>query len=157
MATYGSTVGTFALVPSLNIGAATVPTTAQVVQWLAEGYSRINRALSSAGYSTPVDGGADAYAELTGLNDLYAAAYCLRARGIETATGTEEGRDVVWLREFDTRLAELVSSDLTLSGVSLVATGTKKRTRIRSMQLRRVDGFSGAYGGTDNEYDYPSE
>jgi hypothetical protein len=157
MASYGTTAGVTALVPALNIGAATVPTTAQATAWLEEGYSRINRALQSAGYSTPVVSGADVYAEFSAINNLYAAAYCLRARGIETATGTEESRDVVWLSEFSERLADLVGSDLSLSGVSVVAAGTKKRTRIRTMQLRKVDGYSGAFEGDSIEYDNPSE
>ena len=157
MASYGTTAGVTALVPALNIGAATVPTTAQGTAWLEEGYSRINRKLQSAGYSAPVDSGADVYEEFAALNNLYAAAYCLRARGIETATGTEEGRDVIWLREFSERLAELVASDLTLSGVSAAAAGTKKRIRIRTLQLRKTDGYSGAYEGDTSEYDNPSE
>jgi len=154
---YGTTAGASALVPALNIGAATVPTTAQLTQWLAEGYARINRALSAAGYSTPVDSGADVYNEFVGLNDLYAAAYALRSRGLDTSNGTDEGRDAIWLREFDSRLAELVAADLTLSGVALVASGSKKRLRVRSMQLRRIDGYSGAYEGSVIEYDNPSE
>lgn len=160
MASYGTTAGVTALVPALNIGAATVPTTAQATAWLEEGYSRINRALQSAGYSTPVVSGADVYGECTALNNLYAAAYCMRARSIDTATGyktAEDGRDSQWLREFAERLADLVGSDLTLSGVPVVATGTKKRTRIRTLQIRKVDGYSGAFEGDVIEYDNPSE
>lgn len=154
---YGTSAGVTALVPALGtFSGSSIPTSTQVTAWIAEGDGRINRALASRGYVTPVVSG-DAYTEITALSNLYAAAYCLRARGLDTGTGENESRDIIWLAEFERRLAGLVTSDLTLSGVSLVTTGTQRRSRIRSMQLRRIDGYSGANEGSATEYTYPSE
>lgn len=146
MASYGSISGVSAIVPSLGtIGASSVPTEAQITQWLAQGYSRINRKLSAAGYSVPAGSGAAVYDELTALNNLYAAAYALRARGMDTGTAEDESRDVIWLREFEERLTELANSDLSQLGVTAV-TGQKRR-RIRTMQTRRIDGYSRHFEG----------
>ena len=153
MASYGSTAGVEAIVPSLGtFGASTVPTEAQVSIWLAQGYARINRALSAAGYNVPAGSGAAVYGELTALNNLYAAAYAIRARGMDTGTAEDESRDVIWLREFESQLTQLVNSDLSQSGVS--AQTSQKRRRIRTMQTRRIDGYSRRFeGDADNSTD----
>lgn len=142
MATYGSPSGVNALVPSWD--GSTSPTAAQVTAWLGEGYAKINRAIAGAGYTVPVDDDAAAVDELTGLENLYAAAYLLRSQAIDTASGQTEERSEVWLRDFYSQLADLVASDLTLVGASLVADSTSsRRRRIRTLQMRRVDGYSG--------------
>lgn len=103
MASYGTVAGVAALVPhAVAVGQATSPTDAQVTTWLAEGYARINRVIASAGYSIPVDVSAAVYGELTALNNLYAGAYALRSRGIDTMNGEEESRSEVWLKSFST-------------------------------------------------------
>lgn len=141
MATYGSTAGANALVPEWN--GSTKPTSVQVTQWLAEGYAKINRAIGNAGYATPIGSSAAVYAELTGLENLYAGAYILRARGIDTASGQEEKDSEIWLRDFYANLKDLAASDLTLQGASLIPTSTPTRRRhIRTLQMRRVDGYS---------------
>jgi hypothetical protein len=154
--TYGTVAGVQAITPTLGaFGGSTVPTSSQVTSWLEEGAATINRALATAGYSVPVASGAVVYAELTALNNLYAGAYALRARGIDTGTGEEESRDVVWLREFTQRLMELASSDLTALGVTAV-TGRPRR-RIRTLQARRIDGYSGRHEGSTTEPNYVSD
>lgn len=153
MASYGSTAGVEAIVPSLGtFGASTVPTSAQVTNWLAQGYARINRALSAAGYNVPAGSGAAVYDELVALNNLYAAAYAIRARGLDTGTAEDESRDVIWLREFEEQLTQIANSDLSQSGMS--AQGSQKRRRIRTMQTRRIDGYSRYFeGDADDEND----
>jgi hypothetical protein len=156
MANYGSTAGTQAIVPTLGtFGASSVPTSSQVSIWLEEGGARINRALATAGYVVPVASGAVVYAELTALNNLYAAAYAIRARGLDTGTGEDESRDVIWLREFDQRLADLVASDLSALGVTPVT--ARPRRRLRTIQARRIDGYSGRHEGSTIAPDYVSD
>lgn len=157
MASYGNTNGVSARVPAIGLGASTVPSTTQVTAWLEQAYSIINRKLAAAGYSVPVSSDADVYEELTDLNELYASAWALRARSMDSLTGTPENRSDAWIEEFWRRLEEIAGSDLTLAGVSQVAAGTERRRRMRSTQLRRVDGYSGVYEGDIDEYDNPSE
>ena len=158
MASYGTTTGVSARVPAIGLGASTVPSTTQVTSWLEQAYSIINRKLAGAGYSMPVSSDADVYEELTDLNELYAAAWALRARGMDSITGTPENRADEWMAEFWRRLDELAGSDLTLAGVSQVAAGTTRRRLIRSTQVRRIDGYSGLYEGDyTDDYDNPSE
>jgi len=153
---YGTVAGVQAITPTLGtFGSATVPTSSQVTAWLGEGAATINRTLATAGYSVPVASGAAVYAELTALNNLYAGAYALRARGIDTGTGEEESRDVVWMREFTQRLASLAASDLTALGVSVQA--GRPRRRIRTLQARRIDGYSGRHEADTIEPNYVSD
>lgn len=143
MTTYGSAAGVNALVQSWN--GTTNPTSAQVTNWLGEGYAKINRALGSAGYVTPATSGMAAYPELTSMENLYAAAYVLRSQAIDTASGQGEERSEVWLNDFYAQLKDLVASDLSLLGLSLIAAATSpsRRRRLRTVQMRRVDGYSG--------------
>lgn len=153
MPTYGSTSGVNGLVPAWD--GSTTPASAQVTAWLAEAYAKINRALATAGYSVPVDDDAALYDELAGLENLYAGAYVLRSLTIDTASGQTEERSEVWLRDFYSQLKDLVASDLTLVGASLVANSTTtRRRRIRTLQMRRVDGYSGRRlpVGTDMDF-----
>ncbi len=141
MATYGSTAGAGAMVPTWN--GTSNPTSAQVTAWLTDGCAQINRALASAGYTTPVDATAAAYAELTGLENLYAAAYILRSQAIDVASGDTEARSEVWLKDFYARLKSLAASNLSLLGVSpLPSTTARRRRRIGTVQMRKVDGYS---------------
>lgn len=159
MANYGSTSGANALVPTWN-GSAN-PTAAQVTVWLTDANAQINRAIANAGYSTPVGTGAAAYAELTGLENLYAGAYILRSISVDVASGEGEERSEVWLKDFYARLRDLAASNLSLLGVTLLpSTTTSRRRRLRTLQMRKVDGYS---AGNSNgplvyeggEYTYP--
>lgn len=146
MATYGDADGVRAIVPAAapaDFDYSTTPTSDQVTRWLAQGYSEINRYLSSAGYAVPALAAGAVYDSLTALNDLYAAAYVLRAVGLNVVTGSDEDSSDTMLKEFYSRLKELAAMDLTLLGLSLrPSTTALKRRRFRTQQLRRVDGYS---------------
>ena len=162
MASYGTVAGVAALVPhSVAVNQTLHPTDAQVTTWLAEGYARINRVVASAGYSVPVDAVAAVYGELTALNNLYAAAYALRSRGIDTMNGEEESRSEVWLKAFDDQMKEIAGSNLAAVGATIATgetvAGAPSRRRVRTLQMRRVDGYSGAYEGDTTEYPNVSE
>jgi hypothetical protein len=112
--------------------------------------------LASAGWAVPVGSGAALYAELTGLNNLYAAAYALQSRGLDTVTGEGESRSDTWLQRFEAQLSDLCSSDLSGVGASKTTTaGTSPR--LRSRQLRRVDGYSAVQEDTTYPHDYPDQ
>ncbi len=142
---YGSLSGVSALVPVAGtLGATSTPTSAQVTEWLAQGSARIDRALSSAGYSIPVASTATVHAELTALANLYAAAHVLIARGLDSANGEAENRSDAYIERFTSELSALASSDLSALGVSAApTTGVNAgRRRIRTLQLRRIDGYA---------------
>ena len=162
MASYGTVAGVSALVPhSVAINQTANPTDAQVTTWLAEGYARINRVIASAGYSVPIGAAAAVYGGLTALNNLYAAAYALRSRGIDTMSGEEESRSEVWLKNFSEQLKELAESNLAAMGATVAtgetSAGTPSRRRIRTLQMRKVDGYSGVYEDAYPEYENVSE
>ncbi len=156
---YGTIAGVQALVPTLGtMSGSTVPTSTQATAWLVEGSARIDRTLAGAGYAVPVAADAGLYPELDALANLYAAAYCVRARGMDTGSGETESRDVIWLQEFSDRLTELAGTDLVAFGLLLATVaGARRRTRIRSTQLRKIDGYSAARETDIALYDYPSE
>lgn len=152
---YGTVTGVAALVPGLagsGFDASSTPTDDQVETWLGEAYSQINLALSKAGYVVPVSASADAYATLTALEDLYGAAYALRARAMETHHDEEERLSEVYLKDFTKRLMELVKGDLTGMGLTLRTTTKQRLRRLRSLQVRRVDGYSATYGPERGTY-----
>jgi hypothetical protein len=149
---YGSLSGVSALVPvAAPLSATSTPTSAQVTEWLAQGSARIDRALSSAGYSIPVASTATVHAELTALANLYAAAHVLIARGLDSANGEAENRSDAYIERFTSELSALASSDLSALGVSAATTTgvNAGRRRIRTLQLRRIDGYADLDTGED--------
>lgn len=149
---YGSVSGVSALVPVAGtLGSSSTPTSAQVTEWLTQASARIDRALASAGYSIPVTSTATAYAELTALANLYGAAFVLMARGLDSATGEAENRSDALMRQFSDGLTSIASSDLSALGVSASATTgvNAGRRRVRTLQLRRVDGYADLDTGED--------
>ena len=149
---YGSLSGVSALVPvAAPLSTTSTPTSAQVTEWLAQGSARIDRALSSAGYSIPVASTATVHAELTALANLYAAAHVLIARGLDSANGEAENRSDAYIERFTSELTALASSDLSALGVSAApTTGVNAgRRRIRTLQLRRIDGYADLDTGED--------
>ncbi len=155
MASYGSISGINALAPAIgNISESTTPTVTEAEDWLNEGYVYINNALSGAGYVVPVARTVACFPALRALNNLYATAYALRARGMDAADGKGESRSESYLKDFFNRLKALAEQDLTAQGLTMRASGQVQRRGIRSMQLRRVDGYSGqstqtyVYNGT---------
>jgi hypothetical protein len=156
---YGSIDGIMALAPAVGtIDNDSTPNTGQVEEWLAEGAALIHGALAGAGYAVPAARTAGVYPSLRALNNLYAAAYTLRARGLDVVQGREETRSEIYLKDFFDRLKILASQDLTALGLILRTTPSLATRRgVRSMQLRRVDGYSAAYSGLTDEPDSVSE
>lgn len=156
---YGSIDGIMALTPAVGIiDNDSTPNTGQVEEWLAEGGALINGALAGAGYAVPVVRTAAGYPFLRSLENLYATAYTLRARGLDVVQGQQESRSEVYLKDFHSRLKMLVASDLTAMGLTLrTSPSVATRRGVRSMQLRRVDGYSAAYGGQTDELNGVSE
>lgn len=156
---YGSIDGIMALAPAVGtIDNDSTPSTAQVEEWLNEGATVINSALSAAGYTVPAARTAAVTPSLRALCNLYATAYTLRARGLDVVQGQQESRSEIYLKDFFDRLKLLASQDLTALGLTLRTTNTvAPRRGVRSLQLRRVDGYSAAYSGTIDEPDSVSE
>lgn len=155
---YGSVAGVEALLPGMGSAYAStaIPIAPDVQAFLDQGYALINRKLAAAGWSVPVDSGAAVYAELTGLNNLYAAAYALQSRGLDTLSGEGESRSDVWLTRFNDQLTDLIAGDLAGVGAAK-ATTTGSSPRLRSRQLRRVDAYSAVQEDTDYPHDYPDQ
>jgi hypothetical protein len=140
---YGSAEGVEALVPVvMGVDAISTPDEDAVGAWLEEADAIIDTALSGAGYTVPAVDSATIHGTLRALSNLYAAAYVLRARGLDSVTGETETRSEVWLADFQRRLAALVAGDLTGVGLELRPVTSSRQRRVRSVQLRRVDGFS---------------
>lgn len=143
---YGTTAGVEAHLPALGtIDGSSTPTSTQVTTWLENGSAQIDAALAGAGYSTPVLDASpteDLYGLLAGLNDLYAAALAARARGLSSLTGKDETKSETLMRDYRNGLKDLLAGDLSVLGASTRAGRSVKRRRIRSMQMRRTDGYS---------------
>ena len=140
---YGNVWGVNALVPVVGvIGSSTVPTSAQVASWLTEASAIVDRHVATAGYSIPVAKTATLHAELGALANLYAAAMALQARGLDTVQGTEENRSETMLTRFYTQLGAIAKADLGGMGATPATTSTTTRRRLRTSQVRRVDGYS---------------
>lgn len=153
---YGTAAGVEARVPALGeFGVSSTPTEAQVESWLTEASALIDGALASAGYATEVGSGAAIYPLLSGLANLYAAATALEARGIDTVSGAEGARSDEMFARFWAQLKALGAGNLEAMGATV--TTTTRRRRLRTTQLRRIDGYSGTYEGAATEYSYPSE
>jgi hypothetical protein len=75
---------------------------------------------------------------------------------MDAADGKGESKSDVYLKDFFSRLQALANQDLTAQGLTMRASGQVTRRGIRSMQLRRVDGYS-AQPAVVQEYDGPSE
>lgn len=155
---YGTIAGVEELLPGMGsaYGATAIPGGGGIQSWLDQGAAIINRKLAAAGWTVPVSSGAALYAELTALNNLYAAAYALQARGLDTLTGEGETRSDVWVERFNAQLTDLCASDLAGVGASQ-ATTTGHSPRLRTRQMRRIDGYSATREGDAYPYDYPAE
>lgn len=155
MASYGTEQGVEAI-NSHKAGGYTptsTPTALAVSQFLEQGYAYLNMALAKLGYSTPVSASAGCYPLLARLNNLFAAAAAEQSTNISTAGPGEETRsDKLW-RQFKDELDMLLGGDLTYVGLTLVPTTTTRRNRqVRSLPLRRRDGFAQRYDPDGTEY-----
>jgi hypothetical protein len=145
MATYGSEQGVEGINAHMVGGytATTTPTSTQVATFLAQGAAALDAAFAKAGYTTPVAASVACYSIIVRLNDLYAAACAEQAVNISTAGPGEETRSEKLWKQYKTELTDFLSGDLTLAGLSLAATAaTAPRQRIRSLPLRKYDGYA---------------
>lgn len=154
---YGTEAGVRARVPGLQASAVSTPDTSQITTWIAQGSALIDRVLSAGGWAVPVSSGAALYTELGALAEQYAAAQALRAVGLDSLTGETEVRSDVWLREVNAALREMAASDLSALGVSQARVEGVRRQRIRTTQLRRIDGYSATFETAARTYENPSE
>lgn len=154
---YGTSLGVAARVPGLTLDLVSTPTFEQVDAWLRQGSATIDRVLGAAGWLAPVAAGTGVHEEATALAEQYAAAHALRARGIDSLTGESETRSDVWLEEFRAGLLALASADLSGAGGVLVVQLASRPRRLRTVQVRRIDGYSALYEGVRTPYLYPSE
>ena len=154
---YGTTAGVAARIPGIGASVLSTPDTDQIAAWLTQGSAMLDRVLSMAGYAAPVANTAALWPELAALAEQYAAAHALRARGLDSLTGEGEARSDVWLREVREAIKAMAAGDLSGVGVSLTDAPTVRRRGIRSTQLRRIDGYSATYEGTEYPYLHPSE
>ncbi len=147
---YGTTLGVEALVPAVGpLDGSNTPAVQQVEAWLDQGAAVINRTLAGAGYAVPVLDTSLVYPELTALNELYAAAYALMARGLDTVAGSEENRSAVWMQQFHDRLGALAAT--ALPDVPVTPVTTQAGARLRTTRIKRVDGYSAPWDEWDGD------
>jgi hypothetical protein len=141
---YGSVAGISALVPVIGgLDGSSIPTAIQAQTWLIDASAIIDRHVATAGYTVPVPNTAQLWTELSALANLYAAALSLQARGIDTVTGEAETPSQVMLERFYTQLTDIAKSNLAGLGATVTpVTGTSSRRRLRTVQVRRIDGYS---------------
>ena len=159
---YGTTAGVQALLPVLGtLGTSTTPTIGEVMGWQNEASAIIDRHVTGAGFAVPVAAATVLHYELSSLANLYVAAQCAMARSIDSLTGSGEERAETWLSRFYAQLKEIAQSDLSLLGGTVIPTPTTPgsgRRRIRTLQIRRVDGYSAAAGWPNGgEYTFGGE
>lgn len=153
----GTVAGVSALVPGVGvIGPTSLPSNAQVESWLTEATVLVQGALAGAGYVIDVDEDAIIYPALSAMTQLYAAATLKAAQGIDTNSGADENSSEKMFARFYKWLSLLKGGNLEMLGVSVSTTPTRSR-RIRTTQVRRVDGYSATYEGSATQYSYPSE
>lgn len=104
---------------STAFSASTAPTSTDVARWESAGYSRINRSLVAKGYSTPAPAAATCYDELVELEALYAAAMAHTTRNIQQTSSGATTKGAQLMAQFRDGLKDLLSSDLSLAGLSL--------------------------------------
>lgn len=147
---YGTVAGVAERVPGLRLGQTNAPSEYQVEQWLGEAAAWIDRSIGAAGYVAPAASTAALYPELVALAEQYAAAQALRARALDSSTGLPEERSNVWMTEIRQRLAEFAGAGLEGMGLPPIVTPATSGRRLRSVQMRRIDGYSrwaeGGYG-----------
>ena len=148
---YGTVAGASAMIPTVGtLGAASIPTSAQVITWLQAASAEIDRALAQAGYTTPVSAGATAYPMFSDLANLWAAARALQALGMDNTSGLTETRSQAMMAEFWERLKAISGLDLSGLGLVVSTTGTAQAVkRIRSIQISRVDKQHLTGGGSE--------
>ncbi len=105
-----------------DFSASTIPTQAQVNNWIAQGTNQIDTALRARGL-TPPTSGCDIYGQLADLNTYYAIARAEKTRtNVRLAPG-ERTRGQVFQKDFDEGLKLLLSTDLSRAGLTYAHAG----------------------------------
>jgi len=151
--TYGTVTGVAAINAHKDGGytASSVPTEAQVDGFLDAGASVLDTLLNSWNYATPVASRAGCYAAIARLNNLYAAACAEEATNVTTLGVDGETRSERLWDRFENELERLKACDLSLAGLSRLNT-TRARARVRSVELRRRDGYAHQFDSDNTEY-----
>lgn len=154
MASYGTEQGVEAINAHYvtGYGSASVPTALAVQQFLEQGYAYLNVVLAQRGYVTPVASTVACYPLLQRLNNLYAAAATEQATNISTAGPGEQTRSEKLWAQFKDELGLFTAGDLTAAGLTLAPVTTTARTRVRSLELRRRDGYAAVQDPDNTEY-----
>jgi len=153
MASYGTEQGVEAINAHYvnGYGTASAPTALAVRQFLEQGYAYLNTVLAKLGYATPIASAVACYPLLQRLNNLYAAAATEQATNISTAGPGEQTRSEKLWAQFKDELGLFTEGDLTLAGLTRTAT-TPARRRVRSLELRRRDGYAAVQDPDNTEY-----
>ena len=149
---YGSVTGVSQINSHLVGGytASSLPTQAAVTEWLTQGAAAVNAALAKAGYSTPVSVTAACYPLIVRLNNLWAAAVAEASTNIGVDGTSETRSDKLW-KQYRDELSDLLSGDLTLAGLTH-STSAPTRRGIRSLEMRRRDGYASRFDPANTEY-----
>lgn len=148
---YGSVTGVSRINSHLTGGytASSLPTQAAVVEWLEQGEATVNAALAKAGYQTPVATTAAVYPVIVRLNNLWAAAVAEASTNI--GLGDAETRSDKLRAQYRDELKELLDGDLTLAGLTRAPSAPVRRN-VRSVELRRRDGYAHRFDEGNTEY-----
>jgi len=109
-----------------NFATDTKPTRMAVEFWLDDASGKINAALNSKGFSTPVSQttAPGVFASLAGVETLYGAAMAEMARANVRLGPGERTRGQVFMEMYDDQLESLLKTDLTLAGVGALSAAT---------------------------------
>lgn len=101
-----------------NFSATTLPTLAQINVWLSSGCGQIDNRLKARNYTPPSASGGSVWDELSLLNTYYGVSKAELARTNVRLSVTERSRAQVFQKLFDDGMAELLTNDLTLAGLT---------------------------------------
>ena len=101
---------------SSDFSTTTLPSKANVEQWLNEGAAIINNRIAQAGFTVPTDPDASVTIELRAINTLYGCAMAELARTNIRLSPGERTRSGIFMDDFKKRLELFVKMDLSSMG-----------------------------------------
>ena len=120
-----------------------------ITLWLQKGYSDINIRVAKAGYVAPVtDTAAICYDMLAHLNDLFAGAVAEKSWGVARGDLEAEEQGATYWAMYLAGIKDLLDGNGELIGLT-VAGDAPTRRKIRTVQMRKEDGFSTAADSSD--------
>lgn len=127
--TYSSASDVAAYCPEMmdggtNFSATTKPTVTQINAFITVANAKVDSSLAAAGYEVPAGAGATVYPVLRDLEALYVAARA-HAAVLSARLGPDDRpKAFVFKKMFEDGMRELLSSDLTMAGLTRASTGT---------------------------------